>query len=555
MGSGPAQGSIMKVQDLLTLDGKNALVTGGSRGLGLQMAEALGEMGATVATPPARRTSCDDAVSRLASRSIRSLAFVCDVGKREQIAPLVDAVLQALGRVDILVNNAGTTWGAPAEDHPVEAWDKLVSVNLTAAFLLSQQVAKRSMIPARWGRIINTASVAGLSASDPRSCARFAYNATKHGLGRPDAPARRRIGGARVTVNAICPGFLPVQDDRATLDVAARWCWKDPDEESWQRRGPQGARGALASEASRHIPGQAIAVDAGDADLASGPGAARRARRAAPTQVAIEHLGLEARGGIPFDGGRLGDEGHGLRHHRGLAQDAAVSQARGGHESRSRPGRGQRGAVQPGHVGIVAIVEKEQWRLHRLRHGEHAQVRPADAQALLHAGAHAVHHVRRDAEPPAEPPGPSLGIRGRGDENGAPRRKAVAKREGGRRAAQGVGDDGVDMPGGVGHRAQGAGKVHEGAAAPARASVSRSVEDHDREAALHQRLHERAELSPHPTPAVRQHDPGPGAPAPRGHDGVPHSHIAPAAGGQERLDPAEGRGRGGVKNVVPRRPP
>src|SRR6266568_8321783 len=148
----------MKVQDLLGLKGKTALITGGSRGLGLQMAEALGEMGAKLAITARKKDELDEAVSHLKKMGIEAEAFVCDIGKREQIAPLADAVLKALGKIDILVNNAGATWGAPAEDHPLDAWDKLVNLNLTGAFLLSQQIAKRSMIPNKWGRIINTAS-------------------------------------------------------------------------------------------------------------------------------------------------------------------------------------------------------------------------------------------------------------------------------------------------------------------------------------------------------------------------------------------------------------
>ena len=132
----------MKTLELLSLKGKTALITGGSRGLGLQMAEALGEMGARIAITARKKDELDEAVSHLKKAGIEAQAFVCDVGKREQIAPLADAVLKKFGQVHILVNNAGATWGAPAEDHPIEGWDKLVNVNLTAAFLLSQQMAK-----------------------------------------------------------------------------------------------------------------------------------------------------------------------------------------------------------------------------------------------------------------------------------------------------------------------------------------------------------------------------------------------------------------------------
>ena len=133
----------MKVLELLSLKGKAALVTGGSRGLGLQMAEALGEMGAKIGITARKKDELDEAVSHLKKMGVEANAFVCDLGKREQVLQLAAAALERFGRIDILVNNAGATWGAPAEDHPLEAWDKLVSLNLTAAFILSQQIAKR----------------------------------------------------------------------------------------------------------------------------------------------------------------------------------------------------------------------------------------------------------------------------------------------------------------------------------------------------------------------------------------------------------------------------
>ena len=124
----------MSVKSMLDLSGRVALVTGGSRGLGLQIAEALGEMGAKVAITARKSDELDHAVSRLSGQNITVQSFVNDIGKREAIAPLADAVLKKFGKVDILVNNAGATWGAPAEQHPLEAWDKLVNVNLSGAW-------------------------------------------------------------------------------------------------------------------------------------------------------------------------------------------------------------------------------------------------------------------------------------------------------------------------------------------------------------------------------------------------------------------------------------
>jgi NAD(P)-dependent dehydrogenase (short-subunit alcohol dehydrogenase family) len=253
-----------KVRELLDLKGKTALITGGSRGLGLQMAEALGEMGARIAISSRKKDELDLAVQSLKKSGIDARAHVCDIGRREQVAPLADAVLKDFGRVDILVNNAGATWGAPAEDHPLEAWDKLVNVNLTGAFLLSQQIAKRSMIPNKWGRIINTASVAGLTASDPRVVRTVAYNATKHGLVGLTRQCAAEWGEHGITVNAICPGFFPSKMTRATLDTAGKAVLElTPTRRLGNDEDLKGLTVLLASEASRHITGQAIAVDGG----------------------------------------------------------------------------------------------------------------------------------------------------------------------------------------------------------------------------------------------------------------------------------------------------
>lgn len=254
----------MNVRSLLDLQGRVALVTGGSRGLGLQIAEALGEMGAKVAITARKKDELDQAVSQLAEGKIDAAAFVCDIGKREAIVPLAEAVLGKFAKVDILVNNAGATWGAPAEDHPLEAWDKLVSVNLTGAFLLTQGLAKRSMIPARWGRIINIASVAGLLGQDPRFAPTLAYTATKHGVVGFTRQLAAEWGVHGITVNAICPGFFPSRMTRHTLDTVGE---KVRDLTPTRRLGNhedlKGLAVLLASEASRHITGQAIAVDGG----------------------------------------------------------------------------------------------------------------------------------------------------------------------------------------------------------------------------------------------------------------------------------------------------
>jgi len=254
----------MNVRQLFDLSGRSAIVTGGSRGLGLQIAEALGEMGARIAISARKKDELQQAQKHLDSIGVKCEAFVCDIGKREQVAPLADAVLARFGKVDILVNNAGATWGAPAEDHPLEAWDKLVNVNLTGPFLLTQAIGKRSMIPARWGRVVNVASIAGLMGQDPRIVRTIAYNATKGGLVNFTRALAAEWGQHGITVNAICPGFFPSKMTRATLDTTGELIrdWT-PTKRLGNDEDLKGLAVLLASEASRHITGQAIAVDGG----------------------------------------------------------------------------------------------------------------------------------------------------------------------------------------------------------------------------------------------------------------------------------------------------
>jgi NAD(P)-dependent dehydrogenase (short-subunit alcohol dehydrogenase family) len=250
----------MSVRKLLDLSGKVALVTGGSRGLGLQIAEALGEMGAKLAISARKKDELDQAVAHLGDAH----AVVCDIGKRDAIRPLADAVLKKYGKVDILVNNAGATWGAPAEEHPLDAWDKLVAVNLSGLFALTQIVARESMIPAKWGRIINVASIAGLLGQDPRFAPTAAYTATKHGVVGLTRQLAAEWGVHGITVNAICPGFFPSKMTRATLDTAGKLIQEwTPTRRIGGDEDLKGLAVLLASEASRHITGQAIAVDGG----------------------------------------------------------------------------------------------------------------------------------------------------------------------------------------------------------------------------------------------------------------------------------------------------
>ena len=254
----------MPVKQLFDLSGRAAIITGGSRGLGLQIAEALGEMGAKLALTARKKDELDHAVEHLAKQGVQAHAFVCDIGKRDSIPGVFDAMQAKLGRVDILINNAGAVWSAPAEDHPLEAWDKLVGLNLVGNFVMAQQAAKKAMIPAKWGRIVNIASVAGLHASDPAVVRTVSYNATKHGVVGMTKQLAAEWGEHGITVNAICPGFFPSKMTAATLDTTGEMVRKTTP--TRRLGGPEDLKGLavlLASEASRHITGQAIAVDGG----------------------------------------------------------------------------------------------------------------------------------------------------------------------------------------------------------------------------------------------------------------------------------------------------
>jgi gluconate 5-dehydrogenase len=254
----------VSAKKLFDLTGKAALVTGGSRGLGLQMAEALGEMGAKLAITARKANELDEAQAHLAGLGIEAMTIPSDLGKPETPAMITEMVMRNYGQIDILINNAGATWGAPAEDHPLDAWMKLINLNLTANFLLCQAVGRASMIPRKTGRIVNIASVAGLGASPPNMEGTIAYNTTKGGLVNFTRQLAAEWGKFNITVNAICPGFFPSKMTKATLDVHAEF-FKGitPLGKLGGDEDLKGAAILFASDAGGHITGQCLVVDGG----------------------------------------------------------------------------------------------------------------------------------------------------------------------------------------------------------------------------------------------------------------------------------------------------
>ena len=188
----------MSVKQLFDLSGRTALVTGGSRGLGLQIAEALGEMGARLVLTARKGDELDASASRLREAGVETLPLVCDMSDLGAIPAVVEKAIAACGPIEILVNNAGATWGAATLEHPLEAWQKVVNLNLTAMFVTCQEVGRRSMVPRRSGKIINIASILGLigggEAGRPPT---LAYNASKGGVVELHTVAGGRVGAAQ----------------------------------------------------------------------------------------------------------------------------------------------------------------------------------------------------------------------------------------------------------------------------------------------------------------------------------------------------------------------
>ncbi len=252
------------IKNLFDLSGKTALVTGGSRGLGLQIAEALGEAGARIMLTSRKASDLEEAAAHLQAKGIDACWVAADASDAAQIRRVADDAMQRLGQVDILVNNAGATWGAPAEDHPLEAWDKVMNINIRSIFLMSQAIGKLSMIPRKAGRIINVASIAGLSGAGPETQF-IAYGTSKGAVVNFTRTLAGEWGRYGITVNALAPGMFPSKMTRGTFeklgaDAIARTA---PLNRVGDDDDLKGAALLFASAAGKHITGQILAVDGG----------------------------------------------------------------------------------------------------------------------------------------------------------------------------------------------------------------------------------------------------------------------------------------------------
>ena len=251
------------VHRLFDLAGKTALVTGGSRGLGLQIAESLGEAGAKVMLTSRKAADLEEAAAELQAKGIDTRWIAADASDAAQVHKVCRETLERMGHVDILVNNAGAAWGAPAEDHPLEAWDKVMNLNVRSLFLFAQAVGRASMLPRKTGRVLNIASIAGLGGSADVQF--IAYGTSKGAVVNFTRTLAGEWGRYGITVNALAPGFFPSKMTKGVLATfgADRLAAQAPLKRIGDDDDLKGAALLFASAAGKHITGQILAVDGG----------------------------------------------------------------------------------------------------------------------------------------------------------------------------------------------------------------------------------------------------------------------------------------------------
>ena len=252
----------MKVRQLFDLTGRVAIVTGGSVGLGRQMAEGLAEMGASLVLCARKKDRCEQAAEELKALGVKTLALGCDVKSSTSVQQLVEITLSQFGRIDILINNAGTSWGASIEQMSLDQWNKVIETNLTGTFLCCQAAGK-FMVEQKRGKIINIASTAGLRGSPPDFQA-IGYHASKGGVIAFTKDLARKWAIHNVHVNAIAPGWFPTHMSQVVIER---------NRENLLRGIPLGRFGGeddlkgaavfLASDASDFVTGDVLIVDGG----------------------------------------------------------------------------------------------------------------------------------------------------------------------------------------------------------------------------------------------------------------------------------------------------
>ena len=253
----------MGIKELFDLTGKTAIITGGGRGLGEQIADCYAEAGANVVLCSRKAEACEETAAKLKKYGTETLALKCDITQPEDVNQVVKETINKFGRIDILVNNSGATWGAPAEEMPLDAWKKVIDVNITGTFLMSQAVG-RVMLEQQYGKIVNIASVAGLKGSDPKYMNAVGYNASKAAVINFTKDLAVKWGPKGVYVNAIAPGFFPTKMSKGLLEKGGELILEGtPLRKFGSENDLKGAAILLASSASDFMTGEVIVVDGG----------------------------------------------------------------------------------------------------------------------------------------------------------------------------------------------------------------------------------------------------------------------------------------------------
>ena len=254
----------MHVNELFDLTGKVAIVTGGATGLGKQMAEALGELGADLVLCARNQERCEGAAAELAGLGVRTLGLGCDVRDPAAIESVVTTTVERLGRIDILINNSGTSWGASPEDVPLDGWQKVIDVNLTGAFLFAQQVGRVLISQEDGGSIVNVASVAAFRGAPQEAMNAIPYNASKGGLVALTIDLAVKWARHGIRVNAIAPGWFPSDMSEKVLERAGDLLLSHvPLGRYGTNHDLKGAAAFLASRASAYVTGTTLFVDGG----------------------------------------------------------------------------------------------------------------------------------------------------------------------------------------------------------------------------------------------------------------------------------------------------
>lgn len=252
------------LKNLFDLTGKIAVVTGGSRGLGLALAEALGEYGAKPVLISRKAADLDEAVKHLAGLGIQASAIPADLSSAEAAVDVVSRIVAEHGRIDILVNNAGTAWGGPAEDQTPDQWAKVIDLNQNAVFFMAQQVAKQSMIPNKSGHILNIASVEGLVGHHSKMTSMIGYSTAKGAVIQMTRALAAEWGHYGININSLAPGYFLTKltagflgaFEQDVLDVTPLGRIATVDD-------MKGSALLLCSDAGRHITGHTLVIDGG----------------------------------------------------------------------------------------------------------------------------------------------------------------------------------------------------------------------------------------------------------------------------------------------------